>query len=139
MHGTVVHADMMFFEQLDDFGTGKDDGSVAVGGKRIHRSVVIESGIESHSRTDTDSGDLPAWCDLRGNGMPAQQSNWSGGLGVDPTVVDGVSHAININGSCRCFQIGIGAVEQLMPEAVATLQDDESLQMFFEKPHHHGA
>ncbi len=135
LHGRVVHLGVLTGEQTDDLGAGPDGGPVAVGGHDVDGTVGIERGVEAHAGADADALDLAAVVDGRGDGMPAQQGDGAVDLGVEPSLADGVGQTGGVDGGGRRLEIGVGAVEQLVPEAVVVLQGGESLGVAAQQLH----
>ena len=99
----------------------------------MHRSVGIERRIESHSRSHTNTLNLPNLIDSRLHGMPSELRHRSVGLGIYPSFVDSMSKGISIDGCGRSFEVCVVSVEQLVPETIMMLHACQSSEMASEE------
>ena len=129
VQAAVVGARIPVLEQAYHFRPGPDDGPVAVCRLVVGRAVVVEGGVEAHSRAHAGAVHLSAVQYLGADGMPAQLRHGAVSDTLDPSLVDGVGDAVDIDGRGRCFQIGVVAVHQLVPEAFRTLVVDQPLDV----------
>lgn len=99
----------------------------------IDGPVVIKRRIETHTRTDANALDLAILCHFCRYGVPAKQSGGGIRQRIEPALIDGVRKGIYVNGCCGSFQIGIGSVEQLVPEARTRLLGRQPFRMRFQQ------
>ena len=124
---------MLILQQADDFGTCPDDRTIAMGSHHMYGTMGIEGGVESHAGTHAHLLNLTFRVDCRLYGMPSHECHGAVGLCINPALVDGMGQTIGIDGRGRGFEIGVVAVEQLMPETGMMLQGRKSGGMLAEQ------
>ena len=100
LNGTVVHFRMLFIQQDDHFSSCPDYRTIAVCGIHIDRAVIVECRIECHSGTHTGAFYLSFCIDLCRNCMPTELRYGAVSHCIEPTLVDGVGDAIDIDSGC---------------------------------------
>ena len=125
----VVCARMPLVEKSNHLGSRPQRRTVAMSRSRAYRTIVVERRVERHACAHACASNQPLWSDLAVYGMPAKLSHWTVGYAVNPALVYGVGYAICIDGSRARFEVRVVAVEQLMPEAVHTLQGSQTFHM----------
>ena len=100
-----------------------------MGCHHVYGAIGIESGVEAHTRSHTDVLYLSFLINRRLHSMPSQLSHRAVGLRIYPALVDGMGKAISVDGRGGSLEIGIIAVEQLMPKAIMMLQGCQTTHM----------
>src|SRR5689334_6389765 len=95
----------------------------------IHWSVIIESRIESHSGSHTGTFHLSYIIHFGSYSTPGKQAHGAIDHWINPFLIYAPGYAISIDGGCRCFQVGIVPVKQLMPEPFPGLIRCQALYM----------
>ena len=121
MESGVVGTGVPLVAETNHLGCGPDGRTIAVGGSGGHRTIVVESGVEGHAGAHTSTLHTTLVGDLGREGLPTQLSHGTIGDATDPTLANSVGDAVGVDGGGRGFEIGVVAVEQLVPEALAGL------------------
>src|SRR5688500_11562656 len=107
--GRVLH-------QADDLGAGQQRRSVAVQGRSAGRTVVVIHLVAGEGGAVAGAFDVAVVVELGGHAGPAGRRDRTVGGGADPAVVRGVGEDISEHGAGRGLQVGVAAVQHLVPQ-----------------------
>ena len=100
-----------------------------MGGIVVDWTVGIESGVEGETGAYARALNLTAVGDVCRHIVPGKESLTDVWLWLYPTLVDGMGKAVGIDGSAGGLEVGVVAVEQLVPCAVGRLQRHKSVEV----------
>ena len=109
-----------------------------MGGEVVDGTIGVEGGVEGEACADAGALHLSLSIHMSVDIVPCKDGLCAVLFGIEPSFVDGMGDAVAVDGGAGGFEIGVGAVEQLMPSSVVVLEGKEASEVCLEVAHDEG-
>ena len=102
---------MLLLQQVQHLGTGPEHGAIAMGSHHVDGAVGVEGGVEGETCAHASAFHLSLLVHMGVDVVPCEEGLGTVGLGIEPTLVDGMGKAVAVDGGAGGLEIGVGTVE----------------------------